>query len=232
MSGQALIILPQKPQWPQQRRMLSLAVVVMITIALLFWVGECVRQHPLTSTRHPPWIYGIPNARFTVVEFADLECAYCRIYFPTLRAWMDAHPDVNWEWRHLPLASHEPAATQAARLAECAGEVGGPHLFWTTVEWLYGHPDQPTRLPQGLYSPRDTAAIQACLKSDRPDTIVHGQVAEARREEITATPTLRVIDRRLGRTVTLTGLVPPDVLSSAIDGLAVADETLSISDER
>jgi|SRR5579872_4768315 len=232
MSGQELIVLAHEPPWLRQRRLLALAVVAAVAVALMLGVAECVRQRQVASTQHPPWIYGVPDVRFTVVEFADLECTYCRTYFPMLRAWVDAHPDVNWEWRHLPLANHEPAATQAARLAECAGAVGGPPLFWRTVEWLYGHPGQSARLPQALYRRTDRAAIQACLQTDRPDTIVRRQAAEAAHDAIAATPTLRLIDRRLGRSVTLTGLVPPDALSSAIDGLAVPSETLSASDER
>ena len=73
----------------------------------------------------PPWRYGNVDARFTLIEYADLECPYCRAYFPVLMRWIDANPDVNWQWHHLPLAMHEPAALNQARLAECAGETGG-----------------------------------------------------------------------------------------------------------
>jgi protein-disulfide isomerase len=227
-----LIVLPARSSLNRHHRVLVLSIIVITTAAAVLWLGRCLNPLPTAHGGRPPWIYGTPNARFTVVEFADLECAYCRMYFPTLHAWIDAHPDVNWEWRHLPLAEHEPAATQAARLAECAGEAGGPRLFWATVEWLYGHPDQPVQPPHDFYSRRDSAAIQTCLQSDRPDAIVRRQVAEARREQITATPTLRVMDRRLGGSVTLIGLVPSDALSSAIDGLAVPNETAPSSGDR
>src|SRR5690606_8496100 len=33
----------------------------------------------------PPWLYGLADARFTVVGYADLECPYCRAYFPALK---------------------------------------------------------------------------------------------------------------------------------------------------
>jgi protein-disulfide isomerase len=91
--------------------------------------ATCGGSHPATASvgaAHdgPPWIYGKPDARFTVVEYADLECPYCRAYFPVLKHWIDANPDVNWQWHHLPLSIHEPAATSEARLAECVGETG------------------------------------------------------------------------------------------------------------
>ncbi|RMV90364.1 DSBA oxidoreductase, partial [Pseudomonas amygdali pv. tabaci] len=67
------------------------------------------------------WVYGSRDARFTIVEYADLECPYCKDYFPQLKAWVDQHPDVNLQWHHLPLPMHEPAASYEARWAECAG---------------------------------------------------------------------------------------------------------------
>jgi len=218
-----LIVLPARSSLYRQHRVLVLSVIVVATVAFLLWIGRYLNKPHAAYTAHPPWIYGAPTARFTVVEFADLQCAYCRMYFPTLHAWIDAHPDVNWEWRHLPLAEHEPAATQAARLAECAGEFGGSDLFWWTVQWLYQHPSEPIEHPETLYQPPAAEAIRACLHSDRPGAIVRRQLLEATQEAITATPTLRLLDRRDGRAVTVTGIVSPDVLSSAIDALAASN---------
>jgi len=91
------------------------------------------------AAARPPWRYGRDNARFTVVEYADLECPFCRAYFAVLKQWIDAHPEVNWQWHHLPLTTHEPAATANARLVECVGEAGGTAAFWRAVEWVYAH---------------------------------------------------------------------------------------------
>jgi protein-disulfide isomerase len=214
-----LITLP-KSSSPRRHRVLVLSMIVITTVAIVLWLGPCLNRPPTAHSGHPPWIYGTPTARFTVIEFADLECAYCAMYFPTLHAWIDAHPDVNWEWRHLPLAEHEPAATQAARLAECAGEFGGSPLFWWTVQWLYQHPGERIARPEGLYRAAAAEAIRKCLQSDRPGAIVRRQRGEATQEAITATPTLRLLDRRDGRAVTVAGIVSPDVLSSALDALA------------
>ncbi len=219
-----LIVLPTRSSLLYKRhRVLVLSMIVITTVAVVLWLGRYLSGPHAAYNAHPPWIYGTPTARFTVVEFADLQCAYCRMYFPTLHAWIDAHPDVNWEWRHLPLAEHEPAATQAARLAECAGEFGGPRLFWWTVQWLYQHPSEQIAHPDALYQPPAAEAIRACLQSDRPGAIVRRQLTEATQEAITATPTLRLLDRRDGRAVTIAGMVSPDVLSSAVDALATSN---------
>ena len=64
------------------------------------------------TRRHagPPWRYGRDDARFTVVEYADLECPFCRAYFAVLKQLDRRAPEVNWQWHHLPLTMHEPAA--------------------------------------------------------------------------------------------------------------------------
>lgn len=215
-----LMVRPIRVSMRPRDRMLALAVVTLAAALLTLCARGCLTASRASHGGRPPWIYGAPAARFTVVEFADLECAYCRMYFPTLKAWIDAHPDVNWEWHHLPLAEHEPAASEAARLCECAGEAGGAPLFWWTVEWLYQHPDEHARGLDELYQPATTKAIRKCLQSARPGTVVRNQQEEAAQQTISATPTLRLLDRRDGRTVTVTGVVATDVLSSAIDSLA------------
>ncbi|MFW7269234.1 DsbA family protein [Gluconacetobacter sp. Hr-1-5] len=176
------------------------------------------------SKAGPPWIYGRRDARFTVIEYADLECPYCRAYFPVLRGWIDVHPDVDWQWRHLPLPMHQPAALDEARLAECAGEVGGVAAFWNAVAWIYGHTRGDGQgLPSDARLPFSGAAIQRCLSSARPDGFIREQAAEAARAGIAATPTLRLLDRRTGRMLLLPGPVDGDALLSAIDLLSERD---------
>ena len=75
-----------------------------------------------------------------MAEYADLECPFCRAYFVVLKRWIDAHPEVSWQWHHLPLPLHEPAASAGARLVECVGEAGGQAAFWRqAAEWVYTH---------------------------------------------------------------------------------------------
>lgn len=176
---------------------------------------------PPSAPAGPPWVYGRAGARFTVIEFADLECPYCRAYFPVLKGWIDAHPDVNWQWRHLPLAMHDPAATAEARIAECAGEIGGRAAFWKAVAWLYTHTRGDGQgLPLGVPYPDLTPDVQHCLDSDRPDAAIRDQSAEAAKLGIKATPTLQVRDRQSGKTIVLSGPVEGDALLSAIDFLS------------
>jgi protein-disulfide isomerase len=173
---------------------------------------------PHAVSQQQAWTYGLPGARFTIVEYADLECPYCKAYFPILRQWIERHPDTNWQWQHLPLSIHDPSATQEARIAECAGAVEGNAAFWNTVAWIYQH----TRgdgggLPANAVVPGTSSAVKACLASSRPDTVIRAQVKSATNSDIAATPTLRLVDRQTGRTLMLYGPIEGDALASAID---------------
>jgi protein-disulfide isomerase len=171
-----------------------------------------------SASAGPPWIYGRADARFTLIEYADLECPYCREYFPVLRQWIDANPEVNWQWHHLPLSIHDPAATQAARLAECAGEAGGNTAFWSAVTWIYQHTrGAGAGLPATAKSSVLSPAVRACLGSTRPDHAIKAAVDDAAREQISATPTLRLVDHKTAKALTLQGSIDGDVLLSAMD---------------
>ncbi len=220
------------------RRHTWIGLLIVVTIAVASWM-LLRAPHPATEPMSlaaagseaskpagPPWLYGRADARFTVVGYADLECPYCRAYFPTLKRWIDAHPEVNWQWHHLPLSMHEPAATAGARLAECAGEIGGHATFWRAVAWLYANTRGDGQgLPEGLRYPDLTPAMQACLDSERPDAVIRAQAVEAARQGIAATPTLQLRDHESGKTFLLHGPVEGDALLSAIDLLAAGSTT-------
>ena len=175
----------------------------------------------------PPWRYGRPDARITVVQYADLECSICQAYFAVLKRWIDEYPEANWQWHHLPLAMHEPAASVEARLVECIGESGGANAFWQAVEWVYAHTRGDGQgLPEGLRYPDLKPEAQQCLDSDRPDAVIRAQVSEAAKYQVAVTHTLRLQDRESGKTLVLHGPVGGDALLSAVD-LLIADSTVA-----
>ena len=110
-------------------------------------------------------------------------------YFAVLKRWIDAHPEVNWQWHHLPLTTHEPAATANARLVECVGEAGGLAAFWQAVEWVYAHTrgdgPGPVRGPAAIPASRRRPAVPS--DSDAPAADPRA-VASAAQEGIKVTP--------------------------------------------
>jgi len=208
----------------RRRRLWAAAAILAVLIAnvLVF----LLREHPASSeNHHPPWRYGAANARFTVVFYADLECPYCKDYSPQLRRWVDTNPDVNLQWHHLPLAMHEPAASEEARWVECAGQTGGNAAFWAAVQWIYANTRSDGRgVPDLKKFPDTTDALKICAASEDVANLVQMQAEEALASGITATPSLRLIDNASGQSMALTGQVPSDVLLSAIDLLAIQEK--------
>ena len=199
----------------------TLAIVLATAIALLpVWRHGSARTSPSAMTA-PVWIYGNTRARYTLIEYADLECPYCKAYFPVLKAWIDAHPDVNWQWHHRLLAIHEPAATREARLAECAGRMNGNEGFWRAVAWIYANTrGNGEGLPATAIFPQHSPKFTACLESSEASTAVQTQSAAASRAGIDATPTVKLVDHSSGKTIVLEGAIEGDALLSAVDWLA------------
>ncbi|MFT3803455.1 MAG: thioredoxin domain-containing protein [Burkholderiaceae bacterium] len=210
--------------WPA-----SAAALVLLLLLAWFLSGPPAPNAPLPAADDapaatpaqqagPPWHHGAADARFTLILYADLECPYCKAYVPQVMAWVDQHPDTRLRWHHLPLPAHEPAATQLASLAECAGEAGGTAAFWQAVAWLYQHTRGDGQgLPEQARFPGQTAVLQACLNSDRTQARIQTQAREASRDGIAATPTLRVRDEATGQSLLLPGPVEADALLSALD---------------
>ena len=203
-----------------------------ITLLLIWLVSRSLSESesqapvPISTAQivGPPWQMGNAQGRFTLTLYADLECPFCREYFPQLKRWVGANADVALQWHHQPLAVHEPTASAEARLAECAAETGGHAAFWQAIEWVYAHTHSDgLGLPEGLRYPGLNPAVERCLASERPERVIRVQAEEATNGGVTATPSLRLHDRQTGQAILLQGPIEGDALLSAMDMLAVED---------
>lgn len=209
-----------------RRRVVLSTIAGIALLAVIVTLVGVRHRSPSTPTTVPPWVYGNVQARYTLIEYADLECPYCKAYFPVLKAWIDAHPDVNWQWQHRPLAIHEPAATREAWLGECAGRTYGNEGFWRAVAWIYANTrGNGEGLPASAVFPETSSKLNACL--DNPDVgkAVQAQAEAATRAGIDATPTVRLVDRSSGKAIVLEGAIEGDALLSAIDWLVNSPQT-------
>jgi len=208
----------------RRRRRLLWSVSVCV-LALMVGISMRLHEARQVETNSPPWRYGAADARFTLVFYADLECPYCKDYSPQLRRWIEANPDVNLQWHHLPLSIHEPATSVQARLVECAGRTGGHEKFWSAVQWVYDHTRSDGQgVPDWAAFPNTSAALTACTASEEIAAFVQEQVDTALASGITATPSLRLTDNTSGQSLALPGPVPGDVLLSAIDSLVAIEK--------
>lgn len=209
------------------RRRVVLSVIGAIVLLAVIATAVGVRHRSASaSTTAPPWVYGNVQARYTLIEYADLECPYCNAYFPALKAWIDVHPEVNWQWQHRPLALHEPAATREAWLAECAGRTNGNAGFWHAVTWIYANTrGNGDGLPASMPYPDTSPKLKACLENADVGKAIQAQTEAAGRAGIEATPTVKLVDRSSGKTIVLEGAIEGDALLSAMDWLADSSRT-------
>ncbi|BEG78230.1 MULTISPECIES: DsbA family protein [Pseudomonadota] len=215
-----------RPRWPW-------ALAVALIAVLLIWLvsrspGESSPQSltPVSTAQMAgrPWQMGNPEGRFTLTLYADLECPFCREYFPQIKRWLGSNADVALQWHHQPLAAHEPAASAEARLVECVAEAGGHAAFWQAVEWVYAHTRSDGQgLPDGLRYPESTPAVEQCMASERADAVIRTQATEATKSGVTATPSLRLLDRQTGQAILLQGPIEGDALLSAMDMLSASE---------
>lgn len=221
MRPSPIVVLAWRQASLARRRVVLGAMVGIVLLAVIATLVGVRHRSPSPSSSAPPWVYGNAHARYTLIEYADPECPYCKAYFPVLKAWIDAHPEVNWQWQHRPLAIHEPAATREARLAECAGRTNGNEGFWRAVAWIYANTrGNGEGLPASAVFPGTSPKFKACL--DNPDVgkAVQAQAEAASRAGIEATPTVKLMDHASGKTIVLEGVIEGDTLLSAMDWLA------------
>ena len=197
-------------------------IVGLVVIYLPLIHNQTVKPHHVG-----PWVFGPLDARWTITEYADLECPYCKRYMPMLKSWVQQQQNVNLQWHHLPLEIHGAAARNEARQVECAGKLGGQEAFWYAIEQTFA---LTSSNGQGFNGQLKIAGIDqkdllACSSYDRGVAATIDQhLREAVSKGILATPTLEIRDNISGRTIKIEGPAEGLTLLSAIDWLAQRPE--------
>ncbi|MDO8589752.1 MAG: thioredoxin domain-containing protein [bacterium] len=123
----------------------AILVLVGIYIAVLFFSqndqttgGAAYRQPELKlSFRENERLLGTATASVKIVEYAEVECIYCkRLHSVLLRVIGESEGKVALVYRHFPLPIHPKSFTEAIAL-ECAAEAGGDSTFFRYLEALY-----------------------------------------------------------------------------------------------
>src|SRR3989344_4827098 len=106
----------------------TIVVAGLLIAGAVFWAGrsgntgnggeqpETVRPY----TAGTDYILGNPQASVMVIEYADLECPYCKDFHTTMHQVMDFYGEagqVAWVFRHFPLAQIHSKAPQEAAAA-------------------------------------------------------------------------------------------------------------------
>lgn len=175
-------------------------------------------------------IYGNVNARFTLVEFSDLECPFCKQFHETPKHIVDnSKGNVNWQWKHLPLGFHNPAAKRQALAAECVREQKGNKAFWAFIDDVF---QQSRGNGQGVPNlaaiadavGADVDQVQECMSEGRYSDKIDQEAQQAANNGINGTPATFVVDNTTGKTQLLTGAQPPQAIMAAIRKMMAEQE--------
>ncbi len=171
-------------------------------------------------------IRGSRSAQVYLVEYADLECPYCKIQHATLRQIVEDYGgQVAWVYRHLPLSFHANAQKEA-EASECAASTGGNEKFWEYIDAIMERTtSNGTGFPLNGLEPLaaeiglNPATFSDCLNSGSEAPRVKEDALSGVRANVTRTPSTYIVSAD-GLTVHLVvGAVPIDQMKTAIDAV-------------
>lgn len=180
-------------------------------------------------------LYGNPTARFTIVEYSDLECPFCRSFHATPKYLVDnSKGNVNWQWKHLPLSFHEPLATNGALASECVYDQKGSQGFWAfTDQWFklsQGNGKGPLQSIGEIAASVgvDTDTFDSCVSSSTHQSFLSSEKEYASKIGLTGTPASMIVDNLTGKRVFVKGAQPISNYAKAINELAQSGKENSV----
>ena len=167
-------------------------------------------------------ILGNPAAPVKVVEYADLECPYCKTFHTTMHQIMDFYGQsgkVAWIYRPFPLGQLH----SKAMAAECAAKQGGDAAFFKYIDKLYSITPSENNLDLAQLpiiaqdTGLDVAAFTKCLDSGEYAKRIQDSYSEAVAEGGQGTPFILIMQG--SDALTLQGGQPYDSMRAAIDAV-------------
>lgn len=169
------------------------------------------------STPDKRMLYGDHNAIYTLQEFADIECPYCRKMHSGIKQVIDHSQGViNWEFKHFPLPSHNPAAANESLIVGCIAENYGNKKAWIALEKLI---IETRGAGKGIVSDEESFArdlglngriIQNCIAADDVKHKINNDFEDGRKLNINSTPAIRVINNQTKEEYLIKGYKTPE----------------------
>ncbi len=130
-----------------------------------------VTMKPVSAEDH---IMGKLNSKVTIVEYADLECPYCKSYEGTLNQiianYGTSSGKVAWVFRQFPIHSRAPYEAEAS---ECAADQGGNDIFFKYINRIFEITKADNNLDPKVLTQTaaelglNNATFQSCLDSKK-----------------------------------------------------------------
>lgn len=160
-------------------------------------------------------VKGPAQAKMTIVEFADFLCPHCKHAAPSLKVFVDSHPDVRLVFKVFPLDGSCNASTEMpkgdgtrcllAKTVVCANKLA--QKGWEVYEDIFAA--QETFYSPGLAAEKlksvvekhgiEPSKMEACRNSEETHKSVQDQSQEGLNAKIEGTPSIFVNGRFLSR---------------------------------
>lgn len=175
-------------------------------------------------------IRGNIDAEFSLIEYADFDCPYCRRFHPAAKQLIKTSGgNINWVYRHFPLSAHQASAQKLAEAAECVAELGDKNAFWYFTDNLIMQPKRgkntqnnaENSLPTGVEKAAklariDTTALATCINSGRHAARVQADTNNALQMGLIGTPASIIINNRTGQLLLRQGAASLQTLKADI----------------
>jgi NhaA family Na+:H+ antiporter len=151
-------------------------------------------------------VRGPSDAAVTLVEYADVECPYCRRLEPVLQQVLAQRTHIRLVYRHFPLVREHPFAYSAALALEAAAQHG---RFWELHDRLLSEPAHLGRRGLAEHATQLGLDPAELLRpaSEQHDPKVREDFQSGIDSGVQGTPGLFVDELRLLRTPTLPQLL-------------------------
>jgi protein-disulfide isomerase/uncharacterized membrane protein len=153
---------------------------------------------PITLGGSEP-MKGDPNARFTIVEWADYQCPHCALMAEALPKVLEKNKDLKLLFKHYPISGicnelidgeRHPFACGAAFAAECARQQG---RFFELSDAMFKNQEYLSSADIRFIAQQkqlDMAAFDACVAAPETTTTVKKDIAHASTAMIDGTPSV------------------------------------------
>lgn len=171
------------------------------------WIDEPVQDIALNATKNLDGVYyeGNKDAPIKIVEYADLQCPACRVYYNLSKNFLKKYEGkVLFVYKHFPLDSkcnsmikgdYHKYACFASLFSLCAGEQG---KYWEAMDSVYSMPTLIKNESDALVKEEfkqialelglDEVAFKECLEAKRYSDKLASDIEEAKALNIPGTP--------------------------------------------
>lgn len=179
----------------------------------------------IQKIKEDAYIDGDKNARYTLLEYSDFECPYCKRHFQngTVEALLAKYPTkINHIFRQYPLTSIHPYAEMAAEATECAVSLKNESVFYPMIKAIF---ELPTLSKEAVIAAAknmgiNEASMTTCIDNKTFSTKINDQTNEGLSLfGIRGTPGNVIVDNETGRYVVIAGAFPIEKFVQELENL-------------